>query len=65
VTYLYADPRLCACVYVGDQQAYGRYRQEVFQRDLARAQERTAVLNEQANWNWDRWEWGPLGWGPR
>ena len=30
--YLYADPLVCDRLYVGDQAAYGRYRQEVFQR---------------------------------
>jgi hypothetical protein len=65
VTYLYADPSVCGCVYVGDQVAYGRYRREEFEREIAREREQTALLNQQANFEWDRWEWGPLGWGPR
>lgn len=35
VSHVYADPLVYACLYVGDQVAYGRYRQEVFQRRLA------------------------------
>ena len=42
VRYVYADPLVCGCLYVGDQAAYGRYRQEVFQRHLANEQEMTA-----------------------
>jgi hypothetical protein len=61
VTYLYADPLVCHCLYVGDQQAYGRYRQEVFQRQIADEQQLAAMVNEQAGWN-GPWDWGP--WGP-
>lgn len=57
VRYLYADPLVCACLYVGDQAAYGRYRQEVFQRRLADEQAMTAQMNQTA---WDDGPWGPL-----
>lgn len=57
VRYVYADPLVCACLYVGDQAAYGRYRQEVFQRRLADEQAMTAQMNETA---WDDGPWGPL-----
>lgn len=58
VGYVYADPLVCACLYVGDQAAYGRYRQEVFQRQLANEQAMTAQMNQNA---WDEGPWGP-GW---
>ena len=57
VRYVYADPLVCACLYVGDQAAYGRYRQEVFQRRLADEQAMTAQMNQTA---WDDGPWGPL-----
>ena len=57
VIYLYADPLVCACLYIGDQAAYGRYRQEVFQRRIANDQLLAAQMNQNA-----AWEWGP--WGP-
>jgi hypothetical protein len=57
VLYLYADPLVCACLYIGDQVAYGRYRQEVFQRRIANDQLLAAQMNENA-----AWQWGP--WGP-
>lgn len=39
VTYVYADPLVCDCLYVGSQEAYGRYRQHVQQQNLAGEQE--------------------------
>ena len=57
VRYVYADPLVCACLYVGDQAAFGRYRQEVFQRQLANEQSMTAQMNQTA------WDYGPWG-GP-
>ncbi|HYZ62846.1 MAG TPA: hypothetical protein VE650_10365 [Acetobacteraceae bacterium] len=59
VVYLYADPLVCACLYVGDQAAYGRYRQEVFQRRLVSDQLLAAQMNQDAAWDWG--PWGP-GW---
>jgi len=57
VRYVYADPLVCGCLYVGDQEAYGRYRQEVFQRRLANEQEMMAQMNQDA---WDEGPWGPF-----
>jgi hypothetical protein len=57
VRYVYADPLVCACLYVGDQAAFGRYQQEVFQRKLADEQAMTAQMNQSA------WDYGPWG-GP-
>ena len=55
VRYVYADPLVCACLYVGDQAAFGRYRQEMFQRQLANEQSMTAQMNQSA---WDEGPWG-------
>ena len=57
VRYVYADPLVCGCLYVGDQAAYGRYQQEVFQRRLANQQEMTAQMNQMG---WDDGPWGPM-----
>lgn len=56
--YVYPDPTVCACLYVGDQKAYGAYRKEVFEKHLADEQAMTA--NEMA----DYWDWGPWGGWP-
>lgn len=56
VAYVYADPLVCNCLYVGDQQAYGRFRLQAQQRRIADEQLSAAQINE------DSWNWGP--WGP-
>jgi hypothetical protein len=61
VSYVYADPVVCGCLYIGTQQAFDQYVSN--QRlDFEEAQ-RIAYLNfYDATWNWDAWgPWGPLG----
>jgi hypothetical protein len=61
VHYVYADPTVCGCLYIGTQQAFEQYVSN--QRlDFEEAQ-RIAYLNfYDAAWNWDAWgPWGPLG----
>lgn len=61
--YLYADPIVCKCVYTGNQAAYSKYRQMVFEQNLANEQEMTASMEENA---FDFAPWGgPFGgpWG--
>jgi hypothetical protein len=60
--YVYADPFVCNCLYVGDQQAFDRYKQEMFQKNIADEQQLTAEMY-QGPWIWGGWDWGP--WGPR
>ncbi|HET6306527.1 MAG TPA: hypothetical protein VFG12_05040 [Rhodopila sp.] len=55
--YTYADPTICDCLYVGDQTAYDRYRQEVFQKNIANEQQMTAEMYQNMDWG----VWGP-GW---
>ena len=54
--YLYADPLVCNCLYIGSQQNWAAYRQEVFARQIADENQMTAVMNQEA------WDWGPWGW---
>jgi hypothetical protein len=54
VVFTYADPTICDCLYVGNQAAYDRYRQDVFEKHIANEQQMTAQMNEM--------DWGP--WGP-
>jgi hypothetical protein len=54
VVYTYADPTICNCLYVGNQAAYGRYRADVFQKQIADEQQMTAQMYQM--------DWGP--WGP-
>lgn len=68
VTYIYADPLVCGCLYVGSQQAYGNYKQHEQQQHLADEQQMTAQTYSDAAWNWNAWgPWGPgyaFGYGP-
>jgi len=60
LVYFFADPLVCNCIYIGDQAAYGRYRQEVFERKIASEQQLTAVNTESPGWDWGAW--GPGWW---
>ncbi len=60
VHYVYADPLVCGCLYVGSQQAYSRYKQHEQQQHLADEQQMTAETYADAAWNWGAWgPWGP------
>ena len=67
--YLYGDPLVCGCVYVGSEQAYGRYREQMIQQRLADEQAMTAQLYSDPGWDFGGWggPWGPgfgAGFGP-
>ncbi len=63
--YLYSDPLVCGCLYVGTQKAYNTYRQEMFQQNLADEQQMTAQMYDNPAWSFGGWggPWGP-GFGP-
>jgi hypothetical protein len=64
VHYVYADPLVCGCLYVGTQQAYGQYKLHQQQQHLADEQQMTAQAYADPAWNWGAWgPWGP-GVGP-
>ena len=50
--YHYADPYSCNCLYVGDAQAYAKYRSLALQKE--RADERLEA-KEDASMEWDLW----------
>ena len=58
MVYIYADPTICDCLYVGGQGAYNRYRAQMSQRGLANQQafteERAALADE-----FDATQWRP------
>ncbi len=60
VDFVYADPLVCGCLYVGSTQAYGRYQQYMQAKALANQQELTAQMYSNPAWNWGAWgPWGP------
>jgi hypothetical protein len=62
VHYVYADPLVCGCLYVGTQQAYNQYRRDQQQKNLADEQQMAAQSYSDAVWNWNAWgPWGPVG----
>jgi hypothetical protein len=64
VHYVYADPLVCGCLYVGTQQAYNQYKANQLQKNLADEQQMTASMYADPAWNWGAWgPWGP-GYGP-
>lgn len=60
VHYVYADPLVCACLYVGTQQAYNQYRSNQLAQHLADEQQLNAQMYSDAAWQWEAWgPWGP------
>jgi hypothetical protein len=67
VNYVYADPLVCDCLYVGTQQAYDTYRANQLAENLSSEQQLIAVSYADAAWSWDPWgvPWAsgsPPGW---
>jgi len=51
VVYVYPDPTVCGCLYVGSQAAYSSYREKVFTKQIADEQAMTAEMYQM--------DWGP------
>jgi hypothetical protein len=68
VHYVYADPLVCSCLYVGTQQAYNQYKRDQQQKRLVDEQEMNAQMYSDSAWSWNAWgPWGPeygFGYGP-
>jgi hypothetical protein len=75
IHYVYADPLVCGCLYVGTQQAYNQYKANQLAQNLADEQQMSAQMYSDAAWNWNAWGpwvgpvypgfgfvYGPVGW---
>jgi hypothetical protein len=61
VHYVFADPLVCGCLYVGTQQAYNAYKLHQQQQNLADEQAMTAQSYSDAAWSWGAWgPWVPV-----
>lgn len=60
VVYLFADPLVCNCLYIGDQDAYARYQQQALALRISNQRLLAAQLRRDAAWNWGLW--GPGWW---
>ena len=63
VHYVYADPIVCGCLYVGSQQAYNQYRANEQTQHLVDEQQMTADTYADASWDWGAWGAWPAGYG--
>ena len=57
--WIYSDPLVCHCLYVGTPQAYQYYHQLAFQQNIANEQIEAAQLNSEVGFGWGPWG----GWG--
>jgi len=69
VHYVYADPIVCGCLYVGTQPAYNQFKSNEVAQRLADERQLTAETYADSTWNWGAWgPWAPgfgygrLGW---
>jgi hypothetical protein len=75
IHYVYADPLVCGCLYVGTQQAYNQYKANQLAQQLADEQQMSAQMYSDPAWNWNAWgpwvgpvypsfgfAYGPVGW---
>jgi hypothetical protein len=60
--YVYADPIVCGCLYVGTQQAFEQYQANQQMANLANQEQMVAQMYEDGAWSWGAW--GPGPWGP-
>ena len=61
--YIYPDPTICVCLYVGNSKAYSTYRKAMFDKQLADEQQQTASALNDFAWDWGPWGAGyPVGW---
>ncbi|MGI4744594.1 MAG: hypothetical protein ACRYGI_10245 [Janthinobacterium lividum] len=56
--YLYSDPLVCGCLYVGSAQAFSTYKQQKFQQNLADQQQMTAQMYSDPAWSFGPWGGG-------
>lgn len=59
VRYVYADAKVCKCVYAGNEAAYQRYQKLALEKRIAEDQRAAAEMNQDAAFNWGMWAWGP------
>jgi hypothetical protein len=62
IHYVYADPLVCGCLYVGTQQAFNRYKANELAEHLADEQLLTAQTYSDAAWSWSAWGPPYPGW---
>ena len=54
--YVYWDPKVCRCMYVGDQQAWARFQDDKTEFSFASRQVKATPYMDKAPWSWGPWE---------
>jgi hypothetical protein len=62
IGYIYADPDVCHCIFMGDERAYQDFQRLAFERRLMDERLTAAEMEQEAVFNWSLW--GPPFWGP-
>ncbi len=58
--YVYADPLVCGCLYLGTEQAFQQYLHNQQMANLASQEQMVAQMYEDQAWSWGAWgPWGP------
>ena len=58
--YIWADPLVCDCLYLGTQQQYDQFQKYQLQQQIATQQQAAALSYYDAGWDWGAWgPWGP------
>lgn len=56
LVFLFADPKVCDCLYVGTEADFLRYRQEAVRRQIAYQDMLDPQLQRAAAWRWGAWD---------
>jgi hypothetical protein len=60
IHYVYADPLVCGCLYVGTEQAFAQFQEDQRLANLANQEQLVAQMYEDPAWSWGAWgPWGP------
>lgn len=62
VVYLYADPLVCDCLYIGNQHAWSEYQRELLRLQVSSQRLAAAQMNQNAAMQWAWRPWGPGWW---
>jgi hypothetical protein len=63
VNYVYADPLVCGCLYVGSQASYEAYRRAMLEAHMADEHATSTQIYANDGWNWDAWTTDGFGFG--
>jgi hypothetical protein len=58
--YVWADPLVCDCLYLGTQANYDQFQKYQLQQQIATQQQLAAITYADSGWDWGAWgPWGP------